>query len=175
MIGNDIVDLNASRKESNWQRKGWMQRIFTEQEQDAIHRSTEQERMVWLFWSMKEAAYKIYNRNSGIVYYRPAAFQCSIATLNQGTALGKVQHEAFIYHTDTIFKTGYIHTVAKPETIHSKANTAIIKLIGQPLGLPTNLTLNKNGLGIPYLLDISTGDLIDASLSHHGNYTALVY
>lgn len=175
MIGNDIVDLNASRKESNWQRKGWMQKIFSQQEQEAIRLSTDREQMVWLFWSMKEAAYKIFNRNSGETSYSPAAFQCSITTINQHTALGKVQHKGLIYHTHTIFKTDYIHTVAKPEKIRNKAHTTILgPMNGQP-ELPANLTFHKNHLGIPYLLDIHTGQSIDASLSHHGNYFSLVY
>ena len=33
MIGNDIVDLDLARKESNWKRKGFLDKIFSLQEQ----------------------------------------------------------------------------------------------------------------------------------------------
>ena len=33
MIGNDIVDLALAQKESNWKRKGFLNKIFTEKEQ----------------------------------------------------------------------------------------------------------------------------------------------
>ena len=33
MIGNDIIDLAFARKESNWQRPGFLNKIFTPDEQ----------------------------------------------------------------------------------------------------------------------------------------------
>ena len=31
MIGNDVIDLQQSRQESNWQRKGFLEKLFTQQ------------------------------------------------------------------------------------------------------------------------------------------------
>ena len=39
MIGNDIVDLALAQKESNWKRKGFLDKIFTLQEQLFINLS----------------------------------------------------------------------------------------------------------------------------------------
>ncbi|KAA5532243.1 4-phosphopantetheinyl transferase family protein [Taibaiella lutea] len=175
MIGNDIVDLNISRQESNWQRKGWMQKIFSAEEQAVIYLSADQEKMVWLFWSMKEAAYKIFNRNSGKICYAPDSLHCTIDKISQEEALGKVLHKGIVYHTHSVFETDYIHTVAKPEAVNDKINITLIRKVNEPIKLPAHLTLNKDNLGIPYLLDINSGHSIDASLSHHGSYTALVY
>lgn len=177
MIGNDIVDLNASRQESNWQRKGWIQKIFSVQEQTFIHLSTEQEKVIWLFWSMKEAAYKIFNRNSGKTFYAPNAFNCTISKITSNIAIGKVLHEDLSYNTETVFNANYIHTIAKADVIkdNNNLNNVIISNIDESVKLPTHLTLHKDRRGIPYLSDIKTGNSIDASLSHHGNYTALVY
>ena len=36
MIGNDIVDLVQARFQSNWKRKGFVQKIFTQKEQELI-------------------------------------------------------------------------------------------------------------------------------------------
>ena len=35
-IGNDIVDLNLAKTESNWQRKGFLEKQFTQKEQEEI-------------------------------------------------------------------------------------------------------------------------------------------
>ena len=47
MIGNDIVDLALAQKESNWKRKGFLDKIFTLQEQLFINLSENQEIEVW--------------------------------------------------------------------------------------------------------------------------------
>mgnify|MGYP003652628921 CR=1 FL=1 len=60
MIGNDVVDLNLAKTESNWQRKGFLEKQFTQFEINEILSSANPFVKVWLFWSMKEAAYKCY-------------------------------------------------------------------------------------------------------------------
>ena len=62
MIGNDIVDLVQARFQSNWKRKGFVQKIFTQKEQELIFSSKNPENMVWNLWTRKESAYKIFNR-----------------------------------------------------------------------------------------------------------------
>ena len=39
MIGNDIVDLDLARTQSNWQRKGFLDKIFTKKEKNSQRRS----------------------------------------------------------------------------------------------------------------------------------------
>jgi len=56
LIGNDIVDLQCARKESNWQRKGFLEKQFTDLEQEIIFRVENSFETVWRLWSMKEAA-----------------------------------------------------------------------------------------------------------------------
>ena len=63
MVGNDIDDLNLASKESNWQRKGFLEKQFTKKEQREILAAENPFLKVWLFWSMKEAAYKCYTQN----------------------------------------------------------------------------------------------------------------
>ena len=71
MIGNDIVDLELARKESNWKRKGFLDKIFAKNEQLLIFNAENPDTMVWNLWSRKEAAYKIYNRQTQIRGYFP--------------------------------------------------------------------------------------------------------
>ena len=56
MIGNDIIDLSVAKLESNWQRRGFLEKQFTEEEQQLILTASNPFVLVWKFWSMKEAA-----------------------------------------------------------------------------------------------------------------------
>ena len=59
MIGNDIVDLALAKKESNWKRNRFLDKIFTQKEQLLIANAINPEIMIWNLWTRKEAAYKI--------------------------------------------------------------------------------------------------------------------
>ena len=71
MIGNDIVDLNLAKTQSNWERKGFLKKQFTDEEQLSIHSSRNSFLEVWLLWSMKEAAYKCYSQQYQIRFFNP--------------------------------------------------------------------------------------------------------
>lgn len=111
MIGNDIIDLDLARKESNWRRKGFLDKIFTLKEQALIHNDPNPELMVWNLWSRKEAAYKIYNRNTKIKGYFPWLLQCNYDNTN----LGIVVIENFVYYTQTQITDTFIYTISVSE------------------------------------------------------------
>ena len=71
MIGNDIIDLSLAKIESNWQRKGFLEKQFTANEQQLILAATNSFDLVWRFWSMKEAAYKVYSQQNEIRFFAP--------------------------------------------------------------------------------------------------------
>ena len=69
MIGNDVIDLTLANQESNWKRKGFLQKLFSASEQQRILKSANPSQMVWILWSIKESVYKAnlrmdYNRGS---------------------------------------------------------------------------------------------------------------
>src|SRR5436190_1967565 len=97
MIGNDIVDLALAKIESNWKRKGFLDKIFTKSEQLLISKTENQDVMVWNLWSRKESAYKIYNRQTGIRGYFPLQLECSY----ENEILGRVSCNDNIYYTQT--------------------------------------------------------------------------
>ena len=92
MLGNDIVDLQLAAKQGNWRRKGYLQKIFTSQEQDLISNATDQNQIVWLLWSMKEAAYKIVTIEIGERFYSPRSFECFV-DLSNSLGKGKVVYD----------------------------------------------------------------------------------
>jgi phosphopantetheinyl transferase (holo-ACP synthase) len=71
LIGNDIIDLSVAKIESNWHRKGFLEKQFTSNEQQLILASTNSFDLVWRFWSMKEAAYKVYSQQNEVRFFAP--------------------------------------------------------------------------------------------------------
>ena len=158
MIGNDVVDIIQSRKESNWQRKGYLLKIFTTEEQLLIHNYNNPEIMVWRLWSMKEAAYKIYNRQTKIRAYIPHQLICTISG-----AFGTVTCNGRIYYTKTIFDANAIYTVA---TINEQALLNSYEL--------TDCVIVKDTHGHPYVYNSKQKRLQPVSVTHHGRYHKVV-
>jgi phosphopantetheinyl transferase (holo-ACP synthase) len=155
MIGNDIVDLAKAKKDSNWQRKGFLDKLFTVEEQQLILTAENPEEMVWNLWSRKEAAYKIYNRQSGERFFNPKRFVCEDDTVVFGTNL---------YYTKTQITPLFIYTIAvtsrdRFEAIHHLESRDAVQ--------------KKNG--IPNWFDLVEGKLHPASITHHGRFARIAY
>lgn len=155
MIGNDIVDLALAKKESNWKRKGYLNKIFTLKEQLLISNSKNPEIMVWNLWSRKEAVYKIYNRQTGIRAYIPLKLECSAIDSPTGivTCFGAT------YYTKTEITNEFINTVAVLQI--ADFNT---------ISILNNNTKIKKLNGIPF----TASDNKIISISHHGNFKQMV-
>lgn len=159
MIGNDIVDLALARKESNWKRKGFLNKIFTNEEQLLINNAENQNIMVWTLWSMKEAAYKIHNRQTQIRIYNPILFKCFETEFIEGILLGKIVYKGKIYFTKTIIASEFIHTVA----------VSNFEDFDKIQYLKNSIKYHKNN-GIPNIFDFTNSTLIPISISHHGRF-----
>ena len=164
MIGNDIIDLALAKKESNWKRKGFLDKIFTPNEQLMISNSINPETTVWNLWSRKEAAYKIYNRQTQIRAFIPLQLECCDIEFKDGIIYGKVVCYGCVYYTKTKITSEFIETNAvlnpndfdKIKTIHSSVR--IVK---------TN--------GIPNYFDDEHQVLKPASKSNHGRFEKAVF
>lgn len=157
MIGNDVIDLTAARTESNWRRRGFMDKLFSQEEQALVTHSNEPEITVWLLWSMKEAAYKIYNRETGRRGFFPLRLKSDITSYGSHIT-GKVYCEGRLYFTHTVILNDTIHTVAVTDIkdfdkIKEGSAGAVVKDVA----------------GLPYI------GCSPASVSHHGKVLKVVY
>jgi phosphopantetheinyl transferase (holo-ACP synthase) len=173
MIGNDIIDLSQARAESNWQRKGWVNKIFTDEEQYLIATSEEKELMVWLIWSMKEAAYKIYHREYKEMFYAPCKFSCHSITLKDRLAQGCVHFKENTYNTSSYIFSAFVHTVAMVQNNFDDINVYIEDKLSHTSKYQPAHNLFKDDYGIPYSKD-HHGQIKNASKSHHGRFEAIV-
>lgn len=151
MLGNDIVDLDLAKIQSNWRRKNYLNKIFTAEEQLLIASANHPDEMVWLLWSMKESAYKIHNRETGIRNFAPKSLSCTI----DAQTYGEVKINDSIYFTKSNVQKAFIHTIAAP--VYDKLDAVKVAIYELP-DHPDDYKSTKPG-----------------SISHHGQYLALVY
>lgn len=161
MIGNDVVDILLARQQSNWKRTGFVEKIFTQEEKVHIKSAENPELYVWVLWSMKEAAYKIYNRATGVRAFIPHQLSCTINTFFQKSCTGSVTCNGNSYLTKTEIVNGIIHTVAVQQSVEDKN---VVEVYGIVL---------KDSHGLPYILN-RAGVRCLVSKSHHGETTRIV-
>jgi len=163
VIGNDIVDLALAKKESNWKRKGFLDKIFTKNEQLIIVKAKNQEVMVWNLWSRKEAAYKIYNRKTQIRGFIPLQLECFDLEIIDGFYFGKVIIKDSLYFTKTTITSQFINTIA---VTNSKDFDAIKTLNNSE-------KIHKNN-GIPSCFENDRFTIKPVSISHHGRFKQII-
>ena len=163
MIGNDIIDLALAKKESNWQRKGFLAKLFTPKEQLLISKSQNPEIMVWNLWSRKEAAYKIYNRQTQIRVFIPLRLECYDLKIKHGIIYGKVICYDKVYFTKTKITSEFIETNA----VLTFSDFDKIKTIN------TDIKIIKSNR-IPYYYDSKDKILKPVSKSHHGRFERII-
>ncbi|WP_299362989.1 4'-phosphopantetheinyl transferase superfamily protein [Winogradskyella sp.] len=185
MVGNDIIDIELAKTQSNWQRPRYLDKIFTLEEQDLIEYSEAPNLMVWQLWSMKEAAYKLYTQLHPSRFYNPKAFAC---TIDNGRL---VTYKAFKCHVNTKSTSKYIvsEAHAKQQNINSevvclsvtssKAQSKILRdrilsLVSQQWHCDKkDIKFVKRKYGIP-TIQVNRKD-INISLSHHGRFGAIAF
>ena len=110
MIGNDIVDLKEASLKSNWERPGFLKKIFSTKEQKLIKNADQPFEMVWRMWSMKESAYKLYFQKNPLATrgFYPCKIKTKILTHEKGQVF--LEKEKFLTRTQT--QPSYIFTTA---------------------------------------------------------------
>ena len=173
MIGNDIIDLSLARTQSNWERKGFLEKQFTQKEQQLISSTRDSFEMVWRLWSMKEAAYKIVVQQLEKRFFAPKKLECQIISETEG----EVTFENQTFKTNTRASRKYMYTVAGEEEVGwlGKLLTGeeLKQEIGAKVGLiPSEIQIKKNAIGVPTIYHKGCRISRSFTKTHHGNYSA---
>jgi phosphopantetheinyl transferase (holo-ACP synthase) len=182
MIGNDIVDLQLAEIESNWERKGFLEKQFTLKEQQEIKKSKNPFLKVWLFWSMKEAAYKCYTQKIEKRFFAPQKFECTQIKEKKGV----VTFEEHKFYTITFFSRFYIHTISDDNFEQIRVFSAIgapnlidqdlKKILQQETAVSyKEIEKKKTENGAPMFYHKEELLTKSCSISHHGNYGAFAF
>lgn len=177
MVGNDIIDLKLAKTQSNWQRKGFLEKVFTDDEQTIINNAKNPFIQVWLFWSMKEAAYKCYTQKQKKRFFAPKKIHCELISKTTGTITINQKR----YFSRSAITNSYIHTY----TVNNYSDTPKTELFfiddnDQSLAVKNKLTsylsndikLKKDEFGVPKLYKHSKELPLSVSITHHGNFGA---
>lgn len=62
VVGNDVVDLSDPRCAGKSLSERFLSRVFAVEEGELIHGSRQPDRMLWLLWAAKEAAFKVVSK-----------------------------------------------------------------------------------------------------------------
>jgi len=187
VIGNDIVDLKEASLTSNWKRPGFLNKVFSPEEQRLLHTSSNPFQTVWRMWSMKESAYKFYLQKTAtpIKGFYPAKVICErySPTHGQVTIQGLVVETTSIIHPEYIFSTAFSNVNIPTETAifflsekNYQFQTTFIRdklldFLAQKKQLnKIDLTIEKNQHNIPEIFYKKKPLPIACSLTHHGNY-----
>lgn len=180
MIGNDIVDLQLAKEQSDWTRKGFLEKQFSEVEQQIIVKAENPFQQVWLFWSMKEAAYKCYTQLNQKRFFAPKKLRCKMRSSNEGI----VTFEEHVFYTFSKINAQFIHSLAK-QSLQQRSicsDFLIDNNVGESqyvksqilANFPKNTILKKDNFGVPSLYEKQKLPTA-ISLTHHGNYGGFAY
>jgi len=186
VIGNDIVDLNQAKIESDWERPRFLDKIFTSEERRIILKAENPFQMVWRLWSMKESAYKIYARKHKIRSFIPQKLNCKLEG-KRGVVL--IEKETF--YTHSLIESNLVYTLAKTsknEAINKNVlefftgtiveqrkaiHQGIIKSIAESYNYPLEaIHLKRNSNGAPVIYVNDNESPLCCTTTHHGNYIA---
>ncbi|MFN4763597.1 4'-phosphopantetheinyl transferase superfamily protein [Gillisia sp. Q332] len=185
MIGNDIIDLKISLGKNNWKRKGFLNKLFSEEEQDWILNSKAPELNIWLLWSMKESAYKAHQRRFELPRsYNPKAFRCEITEDKIASVSGKVSIDKNSYLTKASISKEYIYCIAtlSNATLFQKIyfkptdlKLQLINAVSKQQNLPKEkISIKKTSQFIPFLIFENQKLFCNFSMTHHGDFSAFI-
>lgn len=191
MIGNDVVDLTDPEAQPEGLHPRFDSRVFARSELDLIRVSGAPDRLRWMLWAAKEAAYKALKKIAPHTIFSPRRF---VVKLNE-TLRGNVTCEENTLPIQVWEEEGSVHAIATTEdalderilsgteTLESEqvldgefpgeaARALAIRMLAEHLGVPREeLAIIKRGR-IPTLLHNGESTDIDLSLSHHGRLVA---
>ena len=183
LIGNDIVHLTTAAEESNWKRTGYLEKIFTEDEQQIILHASHPLRSVWSIWAMKEAVYKAHYRKTKKWEYAPSKIRCQNLEKKHSSITSTATYHGEQYVIKTILSGDLIHAIAAKQidTLQSvqrfeKKNFPknYTEYLIQNKFLSENETIIKNHSGVPYIVNQSSNQAYSISISHHGDYLGVI-
>ena len=186
MIGNDVVDLAQPVVQPGARHVRFDARVFARSERDVLAASGAPDRLRWMLWAAKEAAYKALKKLDAATVWSPRRFQVSL----DANLVGTVTHDAFEVPVRVEQDGSYIHAVASslPEdaqaqrwqvgqlgvgadessAVRALAVAGLVRTLG---GDPADYSFERmDRVPVLYIKGAPAG--VDLSLSHHGRYIA---
>lgn len=188
MIGNDVVDLKLAQQRPKRDLHRFLNKIFSNNEKVLIFQNENQELLIWLFWSMKEAAYKAHQRQFNLERrYNPLFFECSLSFLGENEAKGSVLAGNNKYATRSFFDFEKVYSIANFSKIENfiyemlqdsseAMKSKFLQQVSEAENIPKqSLSIAYNEHRVPQLCHEAKNILIPFSFSHHGRFSGFAF
>ncbi len=186
MIGNDVVDLREPGQLAEARHPRFDRRVFSGAERETLGASGAPERLRWILWAAKEAAYKVARKLDPETVFSPPRFEVEL----DATLKGRVRHEERSFElvvdeneervhalaSEADPKEGVVSRVVRTDEDPATVSRAVRALACHELATVLQIAvedLEIRQLGrIPVLTATDRSLDVDLSLSHHGRYLA---
>lgn len=184
MIGNDVVDLGDAETREGATHPRFDERVFSAEEREALATSGAPNRLRWLLWAAKEAAYKLGRKRDPALVFSPRRFAVRLAP----DLTGVVRYEGCGVAVRVSDEQGALHAVASEAPgsewlagvaaidPNEDASSAVRRFAGEriarSLRVPTDSIAFDRVGRVPTLRVAERPHGVDVSLSHHGRFIA---
>jgi hypothetical protein len=184
MVGNDVVDLADPEVRGGPGHPRFDARVFSRAERCAIGASGVPNRLRWMLWAAKEAAYKLARKRDPLVIFSPRRFvvrldaslhgevswdggRCAVSLGVEGDAVHAVATDG-----DALRLTSAVASAGATLDASDAARALAVRRLARRLDArPETLRIGRRGR-IPTLEIGGVPAGVDLSLSHHGRFVA---
>ena len=173
MIGNDIVDLAKAKRDTFIFRPRYLDKLCSREEVNLVRSSSNSIQTFWRLWTMKETAYKAYQRQFSFgAKYNPFAFSSQL--IDEEVGIVSYQNHTLITRS---FKTDkFMYSEVSHSEVHNTffgSTAAFLSHLKTEFQLAFPPIVSTSVEGLPMLK--LNQDSIPFSKTHHGHFQAFQY
>ena len=173
IIGNDIIDWQRAKHQHQKLRNRCLEKLFQLHEIEYIRSAENPLLAFWYLWSVKESAYKAWQRQTmSKPVFNAHTFSCHNIKANSVY----VVKDNFYCEVETVFTSQYIYSQCQSKTRTFKilkSNQDYLRLKNKWFN--EGWQIQKTAQGVPYLFNKQKSKYLAISLSHDNRLTAVNY
>jgi phosphopantetheine--protein transferase-like protein len=200
-VGNDVVDLKHPENQGKSKDERFLSRVFTEKERDRIAGAACPDKLLWVLWAAKEAAFKVVSRDDPTVCSTSRRYDILLDPLavSEACLAGQAITPRGELALRIIVTDDYVHALSAATEgnldrifqrvdrmdveedpgeasafVRRRLLCEIARCLDCPLG---ELSIRKEplGPGAPFVLRREQPLAVDISLSHDGRFAAFAF
>ena len=195
MIGNDIIDLKYAHSSPKHLTRRYLDKVLTSCEKVLMQQAPEKVSCFWTCWALKESAYKITNKLSGVRRFNPKQYKCRFSNDLSGKPFtAEVETTFGTFRAQVNLNEHYINVLANTELLTPvqkqvhKINTCDHQVQSQQARLLLKEMLSADMKYTKDLIELKNIDPwpsvwvkgrlmkdVDLTISHHGHWVSVAY
>lgn len=175
-VGNDIIDWSIAKSQHQKLRQRCLEKLFNTHEIDLILKSKSPLKSFWVLWSIKESAYKAWQRaTASTPVFNPKSFEIEF----DNTPLDNLSSNVTIHTVNILVHTeitkDYIYSYTGSNISYNKIFRGNEYSVFKRFLEQKNYALVKSDTGIPSVLNKNNKQNAPLSISHDGQFVAIAF